>query len=1112
MKRKTAKFATGLTNEPAWYKDAIIYEVRTRSYFDSNDDGVGDLSGLASKLDYIHDLGVTAIWLLPFYPSPGRDDGYDISDYTDVHPEVGTLADFEYLLEQAHRRGIRVITELVLNHTSDQHPWFQRARRAPPGSPERDYYVWSDTPERYREARIIFRDFEPSNWSWDPVAKAYYWHRFYSHQPDLNFQSPAVQEALLGVVDFWLAKGVDGLRLDAVPYLYEEEGTSCENLPQTHAFLRKLRAHMDSRFENRMLLAEANQWPEDAAAYFGHGDECHMNFHFPLMPRLFMAIHQEDRLPIVDIFAQTPVVDRSCQWALFLRNHDELTLEMVSDEERDYMYRAYAHEGAMRINLGIRRRLAPLVENNRRKIELLNALLFSLPGTPVLYYGDEIGMGDNVYLGDRNGVRTPMQWNMDRNAGFSRANPQRLILPVVIDPHYHYESLNVENQQQNASSLLWWTKRLIAIRKRFTAFGRGTMEFLSPSNPHVLACVRRHEQECVLVVANLSRFAQYVELDLSPYKGWSVSEPFGDSPFPPVAEGPYVLTLGPHAFYWLALEAPGGEVDRPVPSRGDAIAGADVEAIVRSGRVDVALYSFLESRVWMGRSARSMVAVRVDDVVRLGTAPDAIWITLLRVDTSDGDSTTCLVPLAFVPLEREAPPGTVVAYVELGAGASPVKGALVDALDDPASSRLLFSILATQPLGAGARGEIAVTLTGETALTAAGSGLEPWKLGRERYDTTMRFGDRFVLRVFRHVDEGITPELELERHLAEGGADLAPPLCGVVELRRPRAEPLTLALVQGFVPHVANGWAIASQELGRYFERVLARGSAEARPLEAPLDSPLVLAGSEPQDAVRDAIGGYRDIAAQLGRRVAELHGALARPTLDPAFAPEPYTATDRRSKYQTLRSLTGRVLRVLRQRLPQLSPRTRALAETALAGEALVLRAFEPLLHVRMDAVRMRVHGRLHLGHVLFTGARFVVTDMGGSRELTLAERRRKRSPMRDLASMVRSFESVSIRVLYDTAVVRDTDLEAARPWAFHWSTWVSAAFLRAYVNAAGDARFVPSDREEAVVLFDTFSVERALFQLQAAMEDPLNEVSLWAHLVGFERTLAALRATANP
>src|SRR5689334_7576504 len=528
-----------LDNDPLWYKDAVIYELHVRAFSDSNADGIGDFPGLTEKLEYLKGLGVTALWLLPFYPSPLRDDGYDIADYFDINPAYGTLKDFRRFLRKAHSLGLRVITELVVNHTSSEHAWFQRARRSPPGSRLRDFYVWSDSSQRYSEARIIFKDFETSNWSWDPVAQAYYWHRFYSHQPDLNFASLAVHEALFKVVDFWLALGVDGMRLDAVPYLYERDGTNCENLPETHEFLRKLRAHIDAKFSGRMLLAEANQWPEDAAAYFGNGDECHMNFHFPIMPRMFMAIHMEDRFPLLDILAQTPQIPANCQWALFLRNHDELTLEMVTDEERDYMYRAYAIDSEMRINLGIRRRLGPLVGNDRRKIELLNGLLFSLPGTPVLYYGDEIGMGDNVFLGDRNGVRTPMQWSADRNAGFSRANPQRLILPINIDPEYHYEALNVELQQSNPNSLLWWTKRLIALRKRFQAFGRGSIEFLHPSNPRVLAFIRRFDDELILVVANLSRHVQYVELDLASMKGMLPVELMGRTKLPPIGDAPY---------------------------------------------------------------------------------------------------------------------------------------------------------------------------------------------------------------------------------------------------------------------------------------------------------------------------------------------------------------------------------------------------------------------------------------------------------------------------------------------------------------------------------------------------------------------------------------------
>src|SRR3954464_3100932 len=473
--------------DPLWYKDAVIYEVHVRAFADGNGDGIGDFVGLTEKIDYIADLGVNTIWLLPFYPSPLKDDGYDIADYTTVHQSYGTLDDFKTFLDVAHARGLKVITELVINHTSDQHPWFQAARRAPPGSPERDFYVWSDTPDKYRGVRIIFQDFEPSNWSWDPVAKAYYWHRFYAHQPDLNYDNPAVIAAILPLVDYWFDLGVDGLRLDAAPYLYEREGTNCENLPETHDFLKHLRRHVDARFPDRMLLAEANQWPEDAIAYFGTGDECHMAFHFPVMPRLFMAVRMEDRYPIIDILQQTPPIPDTCQWAMFLRNHDELTLEMVTDEERDYMYRAYATDPQARINLGIRRRPAPLLGNDRRKIELMLGLLCSLPGTPVLYYGDEIGMGDNFYLGDRNGVRTPMQWSGDRNAGFSRANPQKLFLPVVIDPEYHFEALNVEAQQNNPSALLWWVKRLLAARKRTQAFGRGTLAFLQPDNYKVLA-------------------------------------------------------------------------------------------------------------------------------------------------------------------------------------------------------------------------------------------------------------------------------------------------------------------------------------------------------------------------------------------------------------------------------------------------------------------------------------------------------------------------------------------------------------------------------------------------------------------------------------------------
>jgi maltose alpha-D-glucosyltransferase/alpha-amylase len=639
-------------DDPLWYKDAIIYEVHVRAFADSDADGLGDFSGLTGKLDYLRDLGITAIWVLPFYPSPWRDDGYDISDYTSIHPAYGTLDDFKLFLDQAHRRGLKVITELVVNHTSDRHPWFERARHAAPGTPERDFYVWSDTPDKYADARIIFTDTETSNWTWDPVARAYYWHRFFSHQPDLNFDNPQVHQALLAALDFWMELGVDGLRLDAVPYLYEREGTNCENLPETHAFLRELRAHVDARFAGRMLLAEANQWPEDSIAYFGdpeHGaGECHMAFHFPVMPRLYMAIRMEDRYPVEEILEQTPPIPQSCQWATFLRNHDELTLEMVTDEDRDYMYRVYAQDVQARINVGIRRRLAPLLGKDRRRIELMNSLLFSLPGAPVLYYGDEIGMGDNIYIGDRNGVRTPMQWNGDRNAGFSAANPQRLYLPVVTDPEYHYQAINVETQQGNPHSLLWWTRRLIALRKRHQAFSRGDLEFLRPANHHILAFVRRYGEESLLVVANLSRFVQPVELDLQAFAGMTPVELFGGTQFPVIAaERPYPLTISQHAFCWFALQR--RPVRRPGPQRSYEVHAAgepEIPLLVIRGSWEsclsgpaqadfaAALAARLPAYRWFAGKARTIRAATVVESIPLPAPAGASRALLLLVEVA----------------------------------------------------------------------------------------------------------------------------------------------------------------------------------------------------------------------------------------------------------------------------------------------------------------------------------------------------------------------------------------------------------------------------------------------------------------------------------------------
>ncbi len=1066
----------GLSADPHWYKDTVIYELRVRSFHDSNGDGVGDLQGLTQKLDYLQDLGVSALWLLPICPSPGRDDGYDISDYMDVHPEVGNVDDFKAFLAEAHRRGIRVITELVLNHTSDQHAWFQRARRAPKGSKERDFYVWSDTPDRYRDARIIFKDFEPSNWSWDHVAKQYFWHRFFAHQPDLNFENPAVHEALFQVVDFWFDLGVDGLRLDAVPYLYEEEGTSCENLPRTHEFLRKLRAHVDQRHADKMLLAEANQWPEDAARYFGDGDECHMNFHFPIMPRLFMSMHMEDRFPILDILAQTPRLPESAQWALFLRNHDELTLEMVTDEERDYMYKAYASETPMRINLGIRRRLAPLCGNDRRRMELMNALLLSLPGTPVLYYGDEIGMGDNVYLGDRNGVRTPMQWSADRNAGFSRANPQRLILPIIIDPEYHYESINVEAQQGNPSSMLWWTKRMLGLRRRYQAFGRGSLEFLHPANPKVLAFLRRHGDEEVLVVANLSRHPQYVELDLARYRGLVPVELVGKTRFPPVGELPYLLTLGGYGVLWFSLERQRFTVNEEmaaayVPPTLEVVGGPAAIFEGSRDRLEALLPAWLERRAWFVGRERGLAGVTLLDVLPV---EECARIVLARARYVEGDPEDYSLPLLVAlgekgeELTRRSPHAVLARLVLREPKSDPVVAVLADAMADGPSTFCLLEATSRGVRVRGKGGELRGALD-----VAPSAPPEPRLLRHDHENASSVFGNELFLRYHRRPSEGTEPEVEIGRHLAGLGAPV-PALLGTLEYRTGRGEPITLATVQSFVPAEIDAGRYTRAEVSRFLERALARPGEAPPPV--PAVSPTALGTAPVPPELRELVGGFLETVSLLGRRTAELHLALARPTEDPAFTHDPYSTFDRRSVYQTLRNLTGRILRDLRARLPDLTDDALADAAALLEREERLYRRFEPFLEERLTATRGRLHGDLHLGKALWTGRDFVFVDFAGPRSKPLAERRRKRSPLRDVAAMLRSFHYAAATILLDPAVIRPDDRAVAEPWALAWRAAAWAAFLGAYLDAAAGASFVPKERRELGLLLDSFVLGKAL------------------------------------
>jgi maltose alpha-D-glucosyltransferase/alpha-amylase len=1086
-------------SDPLWYKDAILYELHVRAFQDSNGDGIGDFRGLVEKLDYLQDLGVTALWLLPFYPSPLRDDGYDIAEYTSIHPYYGTLPDFKLFLREAHRRGLRVITELVVNHTSDQHPWFKRARRAPPGSPERDFYVWSTTYEKYHEARIIFKDFERSNWTWDDVAGAYYWHRFYHHQPDLNYDNPAVHAAVFKALDFWLGMGLDGLRLDAVPYLYEREGTNCENLPETHAFLRELRAHVDRRFQGRMLLAEANQWPEDSVAYFGRGDECHMAFHFPVMPRLFMAIRMEDRLPILDILQQTPAIPDNSQWALFLRNHDELTLEMVTDEDRDYMYRVYAQDPQARINLGIRRRLAPLLENHRGKIELMNGLLFSLPGTPVLYYGDEIGMGDNIYLGDRNGVRTPMQWSGERNAGFSRANPQRLYLPVIIDPEYHYEAVNVQTQQNNPNSLLWWMKHLLALRRQHQAFGRGTLEFLRPDNHKVLAFVRRYRDENILVVANLSRLVQCVELDLGAFRGMVPYEMFGRTPLPPVGDAPYFLTLGSYAFYWFTLEAP-QPAALPMPAHDAELpvlrAGKSWDHVLRGKAVhalEERLPDYLLRCDWFVSNHDFIKQVELRQTIEVPAASGTFQVALLGVTWANGDPETYVLPLAFASGDRAAQvqashPDSVIARLQVrsrteddGVGED---GILYDPTWSGELCAAIVEAIARRRRLRAPEGEVSAWPT--PALRQANGPPDPvgqpTVLRNDPYRTVAVYGSRYVLKLFRRLEEGANPDLEMGQFLEQAGFRHALPLAGAVEFRAGQQAPAPLVVLKRSVPNQGNAWRYTLDDLSRYFERALARQQPTGdRPgLRTPL---LDLAVGEVPPLAQEVIGGYLESARLLGMRTAEMHAALASAPDVPDFAPEPFSALHQRSLYQTARSQVRQVCELLRKRLKGMSEDVRAGAQELLGREEEVLRRAHTILDRKISAPRIRCHGDYHLAVVLYTGKDFLITNFEGNPARPLSDRRRKRAPLRDVAAMLRSFHYASIAALTG-GHVRPEDVPALRPWARFWHRWVSAVFLRAYGEVAAQSTLLPRSREEQAVLLDFYLLKRALSELRFELD----------------------------
>ncbi len=1067
------------TADPLWYKDAIIYQLHVKAFFDADDDGIGDFQGLCRKLDYLQDLGVTALWLLPFYPSPLRDDGYDISDYKNINPSYGRMQDFKAFVREAHRRNLRVITELVINHTSDQHPWFQRARQAKRGSHFRDFYVWSDTDQKFPETRVIFVDTEKSNWAWDPVAQAYYWHRFYSHQPDLNFDNPRVFRAVADVMRFWLDLGVDGMRLDAVPYLIEREGTINENLPETHEVLRRLRRELDQHYGDHMLLAEANQWPEDVLQYFGAGDECHMAFHFPLMPRIYMAVSTEDRHPITDIMRQTPDIPDSCQWAVFLRNHDELTLEMVTDRERDYLWNHYAADRRARINLGIRRRLAPLMENDRRRIELLNALLISMPGTPVFYYGDEIGMGDNVFLRDRDGVRTPMQWSFDRNGGFSRADPARLYLPPVMDSVYGFEAVNVEAQSRSPSSLLNWMKRLIAARRSRRAFGRGTLRFLYPANRKVIAYLRAYGDEIILCVVNLSRSPQAVELDLAEFRGRYPVELLGRSTFPTIGDLPYLLTLQGHSFFWFELLLGAQEAANLQSSPPEF-----VTLVMPQGWTDLfrphnlvqlegeVIPSFLTRQRWFAAKDRRIrkvsVAARgeIARPVEGGAATETVLATVVEVMLGEDDRQRYFVPLAqaWSPAETELRQGLVpVTLAELRQFRR--EGALVDAMAQDGFVVAIMEAIAGEARLPLEGGEIRCVQAPSYQQAAAPERLTVRRAGVEQSNSSVFFDEYGMLKIYRRLQAGPHPEIEMSRFLVEraGFANTPPPLATLELVVGGGDEPQRMALgvLFGFVRNQGDGWTQALNYLTRYLDDALIATDARASELADP-----------------DLF--FLALARQIGIRTAEMHRALAEHgSADPDFAPEPITRNDIAEWRQSLETEATAMLAKLEREQRRLPDRARERVGQVLACRDQLLGRIRTLLPDEVAAQKTRFHGDYHLGQVIVVQNDFFIIDFEGEPSRPLATRRSKSSPLRDVAGMMRSFDYAAVAAVRHLAETRPAAEPRMVQLAEAWRQRAVDGFRAAYRKTMRGCPAYPMSKKQARDMTAFFTLEKAVYEV---------------------------------
>lgn len=1091
--------------DPLWYKDAVIYQVHVKSYFDSNNDGIGDFPGLIAKLDYIKELGVNTLWLLPFYPSPRRDDGYDIAEYRGVSPDYGTLADVRRFIAEAHKRELRVITELVINHTSDQHPWFQRARKARPGSAARNFYVWSDDEQKYAGTRIIFLDTETSNWTWDPVAGQCFWHRFYSHQPDLNFDNPQVMKAVLSVMRYWLDMGIDGLRLDAIPYLIERDGTHNENLPETHDVLKQIRAEIDAHYPDRMLLAEANQWPEDTQLYFGQstngddGDECHMAFHFPLMPRMYMALAQEDRFPITDILRQTPEIPAHCQWAIFLRNHDELTLEMVTDKERDYLWNYYAADRRARINLGIRRRLAPLMERDRRRIELLNSLLLSMPGTPTLYYGDEIGMGDNIYLGDRDGVRTPMQWSIDRNGGFSRADPASLVLPPIMDPLYGYQSVNVETQSSDPHSLLNWTRRMLAVRKQSKAFGRGTLKMLSPSNRRILAYTREYtgpdgKQEIILCVANVSRSAQAAELDLSAFAGMVPVEMLGGNAFPPIGQLSFLLTLAPYGFYWFVLAAenqmPSWHVEpaQSLPDFTTLVLKKRLEELLeapsRTTLEHSVLPHWLPKRRWFAGKDSAIEQVQIAYGVGFGDPQHPVLLSEIEV-TSDGQRQRYQLPFGLFgeePLGSALPQQLAMARVRRGRQV----GLITDAFALDSFVRSVLQALQAQTRLDSAAGQIRFDSTELLAELGLTGDSEVRYLSAQQSNSSVVVGGSLVLKLIRRVEGGIHPELEMGAFLTAAGFRHISPLLGSVVRRDEQGEDHLLMIAQGYLSNQGDAWEWTQNNLERAIRDEWAQAMSE-------------------QEQHYNALGELEDFAGLLGQRLGEMHLLLAAPDSPPDFAPQVSTLKDTQAWNRQVAAQVERGLQLLQQRQGELSPGDQKRVSRLLQHKTKILGHIQQLARQLVGGLRIRVHGDLHLGQVLVVKGDAYLIDFEGEPARPLAERRGKHSPYKDVSGVLRSFDYAAAMALETPAVEGAQVAEQARQRVVRrYLQEARQAFVQAYRLATASLAHEWQDPAAADAALALFSLEKAAYELAYEAENRPTWLPVPLHgLVGLLREL---------